>query len=291
MPNDVTRDTALEMLKKGELTKDEFPIEINWFITGKGGCLKTTSAAYFFQYKYDLYSGAVSGIDLDQANASFFQYGVRQPIYHIEKLNVFDDERIQVEPRRFDLIVHKIEDSLESIVIDNGSSTFQQLMGYLKKTGIMYRWEEFNYRHNFHCPIIGVDSLGYCLKDIEFIVESFQDISNINFYLWLHKNHGELEVQGKAIQNTDSMLVVAEKMGDNLHWIDMPKFDSMSNPDIQIMLKNNLSFESTQTVEIQKGGKSGYAVKVSPWGLDSVQRTRLKRAKIEIFRAIREAGL
>ena len=234
-------------------------------LQGKGGVGKSFVSSLLYQYLKG-HDVPVVGYDTDPINSTFAGYKE----FGVVELDIMNGD--DIDPRSFDQLIEKIcslKDEATHVVVDNGSSCFPPLCGYLKEHEALEILINQGHEVNLHSVVTGGQALGDTLSGLKSLTTQFQDIPIV---VWLNPYYGEIVLDNS---NFYEFKVYAESSANFKGVIEMPAFkpDTFGR-DLEELLAKRMSFEA--------------AIKSS---LPIMTRQRLTMIRRKIYQAIDGAYL
>lgn len=206
--------------------------DIHITLQGKGGVGKTLVSSILAQYFNEKFD-TVSCIDTDPVNATFYQYDA----LNVERLEIMDGSKIN--ERNFDSLMEKLltnEDEGVCWVIDNGASSFVPLSSYLIENGAIQMLTEAGHNVIIHTVITaGLDTL----QGFSHLAEQFD--SSANIVVWKNEFFGEIEVDGKSLEEM-KVFTDNKKRVQAVLTIHSQNADTFGK-DMESMLSNKMTFD------------------------------------------------
>lgn len=210
---------------------------INFFLQGKGGCGKTTTASFYTQYLQDKYGAEnVFAYDIDPVNASLHDItGLNARIHEI--MNGDD-----LQMRKFDGFIEEIIGlpSDKHVVVDFGASAFQPVTKYMydqQVYGMLAEQTEVI----VHTPIVGGAAANHTIEGFGgTICERTPD--EVKLVVWLNDylERSFEEKVGVAFNVTK----IYKKFQDRIIGLIRLKYEEgLYRESIQAMTEKNVTFD------------------------------------------------
>lgn len=164
---------------------------VHLFLRGKGGSGKSTTAFFLAQYLSGM-NRVVKCLDTDPVNHTLAGFpGLKAIQVDVVKNDVID-------PTKFDEIVEYIAhcDEDDSVIIDNGASSFIPFCEYLLSAQVPDLLREMGHTITIHTVIVGKAAMVDTLAGFQSLVTSF--VFPTEIVVWLNPYFGEVEENGKS---------------------------------------------------------------------------------------------
>ena len=236
---------------------------VHFFLQGKGGSGKSTTASYLAQYFLDKNDEEkkVIVIDTDPVNHTLSVF----KRFNTITLNVLKDSNIN--PIKFDEIISIImnSDKNTDIIVDNGASSFIPFVSYIIDNGLPELLEEMGHTLKIHTVVVGQDAFVDTMQGFKGLTQSFK---NNMLYVWLNPFFGEVvSSQGKSFYEMNTFMENRERV----RVIELPSF----NPD-------TFGFDIAST----RKEKKTFSEVISDQNAFIMTRQRIKMARDRIYSAI-----
>lgn len=164
---------------------------VHLFLQGKGGSGKSTTAFFLAQYLTS-FNRVVKCLDTDPVNHTLAGF----PGLNALQLDVMKDDAI--DPTKFDEIVEFIArcDENDSIIVDNGASSFIPFCEYLLSAQVPELLHEMGHTITIHTVIVGKAAMRDTVAGFKSLATSFAAPTEI--VVWLNPYFGEVEENGKT---------------------------------------------------------------------------------------------
>ena len=212
---------------------------INLTLQGKGGVGKSLASRLMCEY-YQKRGVELKGFDTDPVNQTFGNHKAF-PVDVIQ-LGERPDE---INPRYFDNLIEKLmpmsEDSVA--VIDNGSSTFLPLLGYLVESQVLEMLREAGHEVRLHSVITG----GQAITDtMTGLAQTLTYVPDVPVVVWINEYFGRVErslpngkkesFEGSALYKNNKERIIS--------LVTLPEVRKETfGHDIEQMMQQHLSFE------------------------------------------------
>lgn len=233
---------------------------IHIFLQGKGGVGKSFSCAMLAQYLLDRNGPPPICIDTDPVNATFAAFSA----FNVHRMEIMDGD--QVNARKFDPVINMIAAASETdtVVIDNGASSFIPFAGYLLSAGIPELLAEMGHNLYANTVITGGDAMEETVKGFASIISQFPDSAGMN--VWLNPYFGAVLHNGKRFEEMPAYTKHKAKINAI---IQLPELQTETfGYDLSAMLKAKMTFAQALNDE------SGY---------DLMAKQRLKMIRRTIY--------
>lgn len=208
---------------------------VHLMLQGKGGVGKSFAAALLFQYLRDN-NLPVYGYDTDPINCTFAGY--RE--FNITTVEIMNGD--DIDPRGFDRLIESIcalEAENAQAVVDNGSSCFPPLCGYLKENEALEILKDQGHEVIMHSVVTGGQALGDTLSGLKSLTTHFQDTP---IAVWLNPYYGEIVLDGSDFYE---FRVYAESSANFKGVIELPTLKPNTfGRDLAGLLAQKISFEA-----------------------------------------------
>lgn len=236
--------------------------KIHMTLQGKGGVGKSFIASVLAQYLIGK-GESPSCIDTDPINMTFHGYKA----LNVHHLKIMDDD--EINSRNFDMLVELLAKSTETVIIDNGASSFVPLTHYIISNHVPSLITELGHELVIHTVITGGQAMLDTING--FIHIAGQLPEGTAFVVWLNPYWGPIEQEGKAFEETRAYLM-------NKHRISAiaqipPLKEETYGRDLGEMLQARLTFEE--------------AIAMS--SLTIMSRQRLKLIQRKLFEQLEKA--
>ena len=165
--------------------------KIHITMQGKGGVGKSFVSATTAQYKQHKEQLPLC-IDTDPINSTF--HGFKS--LKVERLDIMEGD--EINPRHFDVLIEKIANTQNDVVIDNGASSFVPLSHYLITNHVPMLLKELGHELIIHTVITGGQALLDTTHGFSQLVNQFPD--DVRFVVWLNPYWGKIESDGKSFE-------------------------------------------------------------------------------------------
>lgn len=205
--------------------------EVHFMLQGKGGVGKSFCASILGQYLQQNSGKALHCFDTDPNNRTLSAVSA----LNAEIVSILTKHET-IDTRQFDEMFEKLV-SLDGIgVIDNGSSSFAPLMGYLIEADLIQVLADNGVRVVMHVVMVGGQALNDCLKGLSKVLSSTQ----ADVVVWINDFQGEVQEGGK---NFFDFKVYQSNKKRILGVVHIPsRAPDTFGKDIYDMTKNNLTF-------------------------------------------------
>lgn len=203
-------------------------------LMGKGGVGKTTVTAIFAQHKLTR-SEKIRAIDIDPVNASFAGFKALA----VTPLNIMEDGKSNIDPRKFDDLMEILLSSEEDVVIDSGASTFLPLISYLAESGALSILKADGREVRIHVVLVGGQAKADSLTGFDAIARTLGDDAQI--IVWLNEYFDPFAQDGMQFEDTG----IYKKHQDRIAAIvTIPQRTRETfGKDISEMLRKKLTFD------------------------------------------------
>lgn len=240
--------------------------QVHLVIQGKGGCGKSFIALILAMYFKFSKKRKTRFFDIDQVNTTFSQY----KNLGVEHLRITDKDDInEINPRLIDLVIQQIIDSdSEIVLIDTGSNTFLNLLGYLVQNQIFDILYGLDMSVFIHTVVVGGGDYDDTLTGAKALIENL----NVPVVIWVNEFYGpvierlrssELNDDSYAHKQTVKAYVLLSKPNQKLEGEDLlimqserltlPEIDKCTSlgliPRIRLKKYFNGVFERIEAVE------------------------------------------
>ncbi|MDR1345266.1 MAG: hypothetical protein LBK03_00990 [Bacteroidales bacterium] len=258
-------------------------IKIHFSIQGKGGCGKTTDAAFMAQYlvNQDRYPLC---LDADPVNRSFAAY----KSLDVHEINVLDGNKIH--PKSWDAMLNLLLQASEDAVVDVGATSFIAILDYMSRMDMIRYLHDHGRQVYMHIPVTGSEGMIHTVNGMVQIINQFQD-QNTRFAIWLNPFLGPIERNGQQFEQFEEFLKLKSKIEAI---IKIPAFPpDLHGEDLKSILTQNMTFTEALTLDTRSvqdpGSGEDEEEKYSVHGLSLATLQRLTQMQREIFVAIRES--
>lgn len=164
---------------------------VHLFLQGKGGSGKSTTAFFLAQYLSGR-NRVVKCLDTDPVNHTLAGF----PGLNAIQVDVVKDDAI--DPTKFDEIVEFIThcDEDDSVIIDNGASSFIPFCEYLLSAQVPELLREMGHTVTIHTVIVGKAAMRDTIAGFKSLATIFAHPTEI--VVWLNPYFGEVEENGKT---------------------------------------------------------------------------------------------
>ena len=146
---------------------------VHFFLQGKGGSGKSTTASYLAQYFLDKNNEEqkVIVIDTDPVNQTLS--GFKR--FNTITLNVLKNSNMN--PIKFDEIISIVinSDKNTDIIVDNGASSFIPFVSYIIDNGIPELLEDMGHTLKIHTVVVGQDAFVDTMQGFKGLTQSFKN--------------------------------------------------------------------------------------------------------------------
>lgn len=165
--------------------------KIHITMQGKGGVGKSFVSATTAQYKFNKAQSPLC-IDTDPINATF--HGFKS--LKVERLNIMEGD--EINPRHFDVLIEKIANTQDDVIIDNGASSFVPLSHYLITNQVPTLLKGLGHELIIHTVITGGQALLDTINGFAQLVNQFPE--DVRYVVWLNPYWGKIESEGKSFE-------------------------------------------------------------------------------------------
>ena len=257
---DTTIDTSLEGSPSTEMGS-----VIHFVLQGKGGVGKSYISSLMAQYHRSKELDPVC-IDTDPVNSTLAGYGA----FRAKRLDIMRGN--DIDPRAFDALIEEIIPTKnETIIIDNGASSFVPLCSYMLDNGIIGLLESEGHEVLIHSIVTGGQGLQDTMNGLDSLLSNFGD--GVKIVVWLNEYFGRIEKQGVKFEDTDFYQKHSDKF-----WAIVPLLQqnaATTGKDIESMVVDRLTFEEA----------------IEDPAFSFMSKHRLRRVREEVFSAIERIGL
>ena len=206
--------------------------KVHFFLQGKGGVGKSFCITMLAQYLFDQGLSPIC-IDTDPVNKTFSAY----ERFHAKKMDITKNGKI--DQLKFDTIVEIIDKAgdEDSILVDNGASSFVVFSDYLLKSDVPGLLAELGHIVTIHTVVTGGDEQGDTIKGFEALAMSFKEPTRM--VLWLNPYFGAVEFEGKSFEEFKVYKENKHRVNSLLY---LPNWDDNFRFNVGQMLKSRLTF-------------------------------------------------
>lgn len=189
---------------------------IHFFLQGKGGCGKSTSARAFAEYLLDTGKKCIC-IDTDPVNKTLSGY----KRLGVTEINVMSGTKI--DPLKFDSIIETLAgaESDEHVIVDNGASSFIAFSDFLLTNGVPELLAELGHTLYIHTVVVGGDAQSDTVLGFASLAKSFGQRAKL--VVWLNPYFGPIEKEGK---NFETFRAYADNKSAVVGIVRYPSFDA-----------------------------------------------------------------
>ena len=166
--------------------------KIHMLLQGKGGVGKSFVAATIAQVLINRGETPLC-IDTDPVNATFAGY----KSLAVKRLEIMQDN--EINSRLFDSLVEMIDRTKDTMVIDNGASSFTQLSNYLVSSNVADLVLSMEHELILHTVVTGGQALPDTLGGLDTLCSQFP--ATVPVVVWLNPYWGPIESEGKAFEH------------------------------------------------------------------------------------------
>ena len=238
---------------------------VHFVLQGKGGVGKSYISSLLAQYYSDKGQSCVC-IDTDPINATlsgYLSFGVRR----IEIMEGND-----IDPRAFDSLIEEIMGTApeDTVIIDNGASSFVPLCSYLIDHSIIHMLEEQGHEVMIHSIITGGQGLQDTMAGLDSLLNNFE---GVKVTVWLNEYFGKIEKEGVSFENTDFYKQHQDKLWAIARLPEQNR--ATTGLDIQEMVTNRQTFREA----------------IADPAYSYMSKHRLARVREEVFASIERIEL
>lgn len=207
---------------------------IHIFLQGKGGVGKSFCCTMLTQYLIDHGRPKPICIDTDPINATFAAYEA----FDVMRVEIMDGDK--VNPRKFDDIMDRIcaASENESIIIDNGASSFIPFSAYMLSSGVPTLMAEMGHTLYTNTIITGGDAMEDTVQGFASVISQFPDTSQM--VVWLNPYFGDISHNGKSFEDFP---IYKSKKSKVCALVSLPELQPETfGFDLSRMLKDRLTF-------------------------------------------------
>lgn len=175
------------------MTKEMNMANIHIVLQGKGGVGKSVVAAFLAQQQ-QAKGKDILAIDTDPVNATFSGYkGLK-----VQNIDIMKND--DINPRKFDELIEMIyESETETVIIDNGSSSFIALSSYLKNNEAIQLLTNHGHKVHIHTVVTAGQAQKDTLLGFKSVIEDFSE-SGAAIVVWQNEYWGQIEANGKRLE-------------------------------------------------------------------------------------------
>lgn len=161
---------------------------------GKGGAGKTVTSVMLSQTLAEKFK--TECFDTDPVNASFSQYKHLSP----KDVNITDN-KYRIVPRLFDALIEDIINSdAEHLVIDTGSQSFLELMGYLVDSDVLTMLKSLDMNVLIHVPVTAGPGQLDTFSGLQSVLNAFPE--SVQIVVWMNEFFGSLTTENNHFAQT-----------------------------------------------------------------------------------------
>ncbi len=206
--------------------------KIHMMMQGKGGVGKSVIAAMLAQYVMSKGQSPLC-VDTDPVNATFYGYkGLT-----VRRLQIMEAD--EINPRNFDALVDMIASTTESVIVDNGASSFVPLSHYLISNAVPDVLAELGHELVVHTVVTGGQALLDTVSGFAHITSQFP--AQTTFVVWLNPYWGPIEHEGKGFEEMKAYLANKGRVSAIATLPSLKK--ETYGRDLSDMLQQRLTFE------------------------------------------------
>jgi len=208
--------------------------KVHFVMQGKGGVGKSLLCALMAQFMASKDRMPLC-IDTDPLNATFKGYKALD----VQSFDLLDDDQININPRKFDVLTAVIEAAENDIIVDNGASSFISLLHYLLVHDMPSVLKGMGKRMVLHTIITGGQAQQDTLNGFSQIADQFS--GDMDMAVWLNPYWGEIENPGQSFEDRK----LYQKYKDKIQaLITLPVFqDALFGHDLSWLLRERLTFD------------------------------------------------
>lgn len=199
----------------------------------KGGVGKTIVSMNIVQYLRDR-GRAVQAIDLDPSNHTLAEYHA----IHARPVKLLAAGHTSLKGQELDALAQSMLTDDASFVIDNGSSGFVHMGGYLAETEFAELLAERDRDLVVHAVIAGGDMMSQCILGLHTILTSFP--ASVRVVAWLNEHSGATEIDGMGFQE---MKIYRDNGPRFAGLVTMPALKPLFLQDFNEMLRRRLTYD------------------------------------------------
>ncbi|MDQ2764784.1 MAG: hypothetical protein M3Y22_15310 [Pseudomonadota bacterium] len=175
----------------------------------------------------------VHAIDLDPMNHTLAEY----PGVHAKPVDLLVAGHTGLKGQEIDAMAQSMLTEDASFVIDNGSSGFVQMGGYLAETEFAELLADRDRDLLVHAVIAGGDMMSQCILGLNTILTSFP--ASVQVVVWLNEHSGPTEIDGMRFQD---MKIYRDNATRFAGLVNMPALKPLFLQDFNEMLRRRLTY-------------------------------------------------
>lgn len=204
---------------------------VNLILMGKGGVGKSLISLMIAQYLKS-HGHLIYCADTDPVNATFSMFKALE----VEHINICD-QSMQVDARRFDVLIDRLLTHEGESVIDNGASSFLPLVHYLNESETIRLLEEAGCKVVIHAPLVGGAASRETIAGLKAILDS----TPADVVVWENEYFGSMLVDGVRVADTPAFKKYNSRILGTINLVN--RTESTFGKDMQTMLQKRLTFE------------------------------------------------
>ncbi|HAU1091251.1 TPA: conjugal transfer protein TraL [Legionella pneumophila] len=205
--------------------------KIHITMQGKGGVGKSFVSATTAQYKFNKGQSPLC-IDTDPINATF--HGFKS--LKVERLIIMEGD--EINSRHFDVLIEKITNTQDDVIIDNGASSFVPLSHYLITNQVPTLLKGMGHELIIHTVITGGQALLDTINGFAQLVNQFPE--DVRYVVWLNPYWGKIESEGKSFEQLKVYKETKDRIAAIINIPDLK--EETFGHDLSNMLQQKITF-------------------------------------------------
>jgi hypothetical protein len=233
-------------------------------LQGKGGVGKSLIASVLAQWLTSRGREPLC-IDTDPVNRTFSGYAALK----VQAVDILEDD--EINPRRFDDVIERVDAARNDIVIDNGASSFVPLSHYLLSNDVPSLLAELQHPLVVHTVITGGQALQDTLHGFTQMAAQFP--ASVELVVWLNPYWGPIVHEGKEFEELRAYVAHQDRIAAIVR-IPTLKAETFG-ADLINMLRARVTFEQALAAPART----------------IMERQRLKRIRDQLFAQLAATAL